>query len=208
MSNIFFVSDTHFGHAATIFKFKLEDGTPMRPFASVEEMDEFMVTEWNKIVKPQDKVYHLGDVAMRRQHIATVGRCNGHKRLVRGNHDIEDDKYYRPWFDAIYGSRVLDGMIFTHIPIHPDSIGMGKTNVHGHVHNNIPALHYGPNYLNISVEVTGYRPLALEEVKQRIRDQRAESQRLIEANLKRLGVTRVWTDEELRSPVPEKTFQL
>jgi calcineurin-like phosphoesterase family protein len=217
MANIFFGSDPHFGHA-NMMKFIVHaldcpkrlpglnegateascDCPKMRPFASVEEMDEFMVQEHNKIVRPPDKFYCLGDVAIGKNHIKTIGRLNGHKRLVRGNHDIFPDKYYTPFFESIYGSRVFEDMILTHIPIHPESLKQKWTNVHGHVHNNVPALHFGVKYLNISVEVTDYRPLAIEEVRQRIRDQKAENQRLVEANLARLGVKRLWTDEELR----------
>jgi hypothetical protein len=39
MANIFVISDTHFGHSG-IITFKKEDGSPLRNFESVEEMDE------------------------------------------------------------------------------------------------------------------------------------------------------------------------
>lgn len=143
----------------------------MRPWTDPLEMDEFLVSEWNKVVRPKDKVYHLGDVAMRRKDIATVGRCNGHKRLVRGNHDDFPTKYYLPFFEEIYGVRVFEDMIFSHMPLEIQSIKRKWTNVHGHVHNNVPDMHLGPKYLNVSVEVTGYRPLSFEEVRARIRAQ-------------------------------------
>lgn len=180
----------------------------MRDFPSVEEMDEFMVQEHNKVVKPADKFYCLGDVAMSKKHILTMLRCNGHKRLVRGNHDIFPLKYYvgddkhPAVFEEVYGTRVFEDMILSHIPIHPESLKDRWTNVHGHVHSNVPALHFGVKYLNVSVEVTGFRPLAIEEVRQRIKDQKTENQRLVEENLKRLGVKRLWTDEELRAERP------
>ena len=41
MKNIFFISDTHFGHA-NMLKFINYDGTRMRPFNSIEEVDELM----------------------------------------------------------------------------------------------------------------------------------------------------------------------
>ncbi len=54
--NIFFTSDTHFGHKDIIDYYK-------RPYASVEEMDAALEKNWNETVKPNDKVYHLGDFA-------------------------------------------------------------------------------------------------------------------------------------------------
>ena len=166
MANIFIVSDTHFGHA-NILSFRNADGSPVRAFETGEEMDEHMVDRWNSVVRPQDHVYHLGDVAMRREHLPTVGRCNGHKRLVRGNHDIFKTKDYLKYFDEIYATRVLDGMIFTHIPIHPESLGRFSVNVHGHVHGQ-PQGHYGPKYYNVSVEAMDYTPISLEDLKVQI----------------------------------------
>jgi calcineurin-like phosphoesterase family protein len=166
VANVFVVSDTHFGHA-NILTFLQPDGTHLRSFSCVEEMDQHMIDRWNSVVRPQDHVYHLGDVAMKKQSIHTVKRCNGHKRLVRGNHDIFRTKEYLPFFDEIYGIRVLDGMIFTHIPIHPESLGRFKANIHGHVHA-LPQLHYGPKYYNVSVEAIDYTPVPLEELKKRI----------------------------------------
>lgn len=175
MANIFFISDTHWGHA-NILNFARPDGTRLRPeFKDVDEMNEAMVDRWNAIVRPQDKVYHLGDVAMKYPALVHVRRCNGHKRLVRGNHDEEDLKdYIEAGFEEVYGTRVFDDMILSHIPIHPDSIKKEWTNVHGHVHNNASPLHLGPKYFNVCVEYTEYRPLALEEVRQRIKAQQKE----------------------------------
>lgn len=174
MANIFLISDTHFGHAK-ILTFEKPDGTLMRPeFSCVEEMDEFMVQEWNKVVYPSDKVYHLGDVAMYKRDLPIMARLNGHKRLVRGNHDDHPMKLYTPYFDEIYGSRILHDLMLSHIPLHPESVKKNYWCVHGHVHNNVPQGHFGPRFYNVSVEHTGYRPLALEDVRQRCRKQAAD----------------------------------
>jgi len=62
MPSVFLVSDTHFGHAG-VCRFTRNDGvTKLRPWDNAEEMDEAMVAAWNERVKPNDKVYHLGDV--------------------------------------------------------------------------------------------------------------------------------------------------
>ena len=102
MANKFVISDTHFGHTNSWEKFKLPDGSPLRPFTSNEEMDETMIERWNAKVKPEDTVYHLGDVVINRKHLHLCNRLNGKKRLIRGNHDIFKDKdYYEAGFIAL-----------------------------------------------------------------------------------------------------------
>ena len=153
---IFLISDTHFGHANIIQYCE-------RPFADEHEMDEIMVERWNTVVRPCDHVYHLGDVAMRRQAMDVIlPRLNGHLRLVRGNHDIFRTKDYLKYFDEIYGIRVLDNWLMTHIPVHPESLGRFKGNLHGHIHNNSS---YPGAYINLSVEQINYTPVALETIK-------------------------------------------
>ena len=152
---LFVTSDTHFGHENII-------AYCSRPFSNAEEMDEAIIERWNRRVRPCDHVYHLGDVAMRKPHLSRMARLNGHHRLVRGNHDIFRTKDYLAFFDEIYGVRVLDNMLLSHIPVHHESLGRFRANVHGHVH----ASRALPKpYLNVCVEVTDYTPVALEEVK-------------------------------------------
>ena len=61
MNNIFFTSDQHFGHKGMVH-FTRKDGTKLRPYDSVESMNESLVENYNKVVKPGDIVYFLGDV--------------------------------------------------------------------------------------------------------------------------------------------------
>lgn len=159
---LWIISDTHFTHA-NFLNFTDAAGNQIRPFSSVQEMDDCMVTRWNETVRPGDHVYHLGDVAMRREHLAIVKQLHGKKRLVRGNHDIFKTKdYLSCGFQEIYGVRVLHDMIFSHIPLHPLSLGRFLGNVHGHLHDKPSP---PGKYLNVSVEQTLYRPLSLEEVR-------------------------------------------
>jgi calcineurin-like phosphoesterase family protein len=187
MSNRFVISDTHFGHTNSWEKFKLPNGDPLRPFTSTEEMDETMVERWNAVVRPQDTVYHLGDVVINRKSLHHVKRLNGKKRLVRGNHDIFKDADYREvGFESLYGVRVfVDKFILSHIPLHPESVTERfKVNVHGHLHANevmrtrtnmVHGYMTGlvtepdPRYLCVSVEHTDYRPLSFDEVEARIK---------------------------------------
>lgn len=167
MADIFIISDTHFGHENTCTKFKRKDGSPLRPFANAEEMDAVMIERWNAIVKPQDKIYHLGDVVINKKFLPILAQLNGHKRLVRGNHDIHKTAMYLEYFEDIYGVRVFDDMVLSHVPLLRDSITQRfNCNVHGHLHAN--DIQDGA-YLNVSVEHTNYAPLHIEEVRQRIK---------------------------------------
>jgi calcineurin-like phosphoesterase family protein len=173
MSNIFLISDTHFGHQNTCTLFKRADGSPLRPFSDADEMNEIMVDRWNSTVKPSDKVYHLGDVVINRKYLDVMGRLNGTKVLIKGNHDIFKLKYYLEYFKDIRSCHVLNGMIFTHIPIHKSSLARFGSNVHGHLHATrvMDGDHIDSDYYCVSVENINYTPISLEDLSKCIKEQ-------------------------------------
>ena len=63
-------------------------------FKSAQEMNELIIQRWNETISVSDHVYHLGDVAMNPGFLSLIPALNGHKRLVRGNHDIFKTKKY------------------------------------------------------------------------------------------------------------------
>lgn len=167
MADCFFISDTHFGHEGPCkFLNKAGDGK-MRPFDCAEEMDEVIIARWNAVVKPSDRVYVLGDVAMKRKDISTIDRCLGRKVLIRGNHDIFNMSDYTPYFDDIRGVHVMPSReaILSHVPLHQDSVTRFKTNIHGHLHDGYID---DVMYFNVCVEHTNYAPISWEEIKQKI----------------------------------------
>lgn len=214
LAEIWFSSDHHFRHENTWRKFKkpcetckgkkiVSDSpwsdepdtcpdcngagqTPLRPFQSTKEMDQRMIEEHNKLVKPSDHWYCLGDISMMRPRFVReqVTAMNGHKRLIRGNHDIFKSKeYMEVGFEELYGMRYIDGICFTHFPIHPRSVGRYAGVVHGHIHdgpNLPPAVWVVPEsgekivcpYLNITVEHTDYKPLSLDQIKTTLKELR------------------------------------
>lgn len=172
MSNIFLISDTHFGHKG-VCEFLNDDGSKLRPFDSVDEMDEILVQNWNSVVKPLDKVFHLGDVVINRKSLKTLSRLNGEKVLIKGNHDIFRINEYLEYFKDVRGTHKLDSYILSHIPIHPDSIARWASgNIHGHLHsNNVKKIDeykqevIDDRYICVSVEQINYTPIAYEELK-------------------------------------------
>jgi calcineurin-like phosphoesterase family protein len=179
--NRFVISDHHLGHTNSWEKFKLEDGSPLRPFTSNEEMNETMIERHNTKVKEQDTVYFLGDVVINKKYLELVKRMNGRKILVRGNHDIfKDEEYREVGFEQLHGVRVfVDKFILSHIPLHPDCVTERfRVNVHGHLHaNQVMSWQVidedivykpDPRYFCACVEQTDFTPLHFDEVEQRI----------------------------------------
>ena len=182
MPAVWLVSDTHFGHEKTCTVFKRADGTPLRPFASAEEMDETMVARWNERVRPNDKVYHLGDVVINRKSLKILERLNGDKVLIKGNHDIFKLEDYTRYFRDIRAYHVMNGLILSHVPVHEDSLGRFGCNIHGHLHYQRVLVNYGhklngwptiidPRYWCACVEHTDYAPILFEDAVKRIREQ-------------------------------------
>lgn len=187
MTNRFFISDTHFGHA-NMLVFTNFDGSQLRTFDSVEAMDEHMIDRWNAVVKDEDTVYHCGDVVIAKRHLQTISRLKGKKRLIRGNHDIFTTKQYiEAGFKEIRGVHVMDDFILSHIPLHPDCITKRfKANVHGHLHGNRVRMPRGVDvrtgeilfsdkvdsrYFSVCVEQIDYTPMEYADVLENIRRQ-------------------------------------
>ena len=82
LQNIFFVSDTHFGHT-NIMKYC------NRPFTSIEEHDRTIIERWNEKVGSDDIIFHLGDFAFasEKRIKEILEQLNGKKYLIFGNHD-------------------------------------------------------------------------------------------------------------------------
>jgi calcineurin-like phosphoesterase family protein len=167
----FFISDTHFGHK----KILLLDPEQGKRWGNIEERDEEMVKLWNATVTPSDEVFHLGDLAfMARSRLRPLmGRLNGRKFLLMGNHDKYPASYYSEFFKVLRQPYPWRGRVaLTHAPIHPMCLGgRWHTNIHGHTHKNIVRrggfggrAFKDPRYVNVAVEQTEFRPIHADEV--------------------------------------------
>lgn len=169
MPSIFIISDTHFGHTG-VCKFLRSDGTKLRPWTDPNEMDEFLVKSWNERVKPNDKVYHLGDVVINRKALSILDRLNGDKVLIKGNHDIFKLEEYSKYFRDIRAYHVMNGLILSHIPIHENGLYRFGTNIHGHLHDKRVTKDetVDNRYFNVSVECIDWTPILFEDLLKRI----------------------------------------
>jgi calcineurin-like phosphoesterase family protein len=166
MGDIWFISDTHFNHL-NFLRFQDDNKKYIRPFKSVEEMNETIIDRWNSVVKSGDKVYHLGDVYFGNKEDATkiFQRLNGKKRLIVGNHDNILEIVSLKLFQKIQMWRMFPeyGILLTHVPVHESTLTPKKLiNIHGHIHQNKTPI--GP-YYNVSVEVQNYTPIHLDQIR-------------------------------------------
>ena len=109
MPDVFFCADNHFSHS-NIIKYCL------RPFATVDEMDEVLIQNWNSVVKQGDIVYFLGDFAFRNveKALAIRKRLRGNIFFIEGNHDAAARKIKETfgWFKPVAMVKVGEQQIF------------------------------------------------------------------------------------------------
>ena len=170
---IYFISDTHIGHAAIIRLCK-------RPFATVEEMDEVLVANWNARVGNGDTVYFLGDLFFKAsaEHVREVlAALKGKKHLVIGNHECSwmTPELLEEHFLSV--NHFLDistcghHFYMCHYPILDWGGKKDSFMLHGHIHGNRnadywPLIQKRDRVLNASVEVNGYAPVTFEELQE------------------------------------------
>ena len=169
-SNTFFISDTHFNHDKE-FLYK------PRGFSSVEEMNEVIIENWNKVVAPNDTVYHLGDIVLSdiEQGIDIIYRLSGKIRLAIGNHDTENKlarfKALGLFDDIQFGYRINyhhKKFLLTHYPQLTGNFDSSKTySLHGHTHAVSAFCEYDMMY-SVGCDAHNCQPVAFEEVIQDI----------------------------------------
>jgi calcineurin-like phosphoesterase family protein len=172
---IFFTSDTHFGHQNII-------DFCDRPWRTADEMNEALIERWNRLVGPNDTIYHLGDFAMkiRDDEIrAIVRRLNGHKILILGNHDertiARKSSAFKgdDLFEAIYPGvhEVMIGkqrIVLCHYSMEAwNQQHRGSYHLYGHSHGTLPERSDRLSF-DAGVDPNGYFPVSYDEVVERM----------------------------------------
>ncbi len=155
----FFTADTHFGHGAARALYR-------RPFATVAAMDAAMVARWNAVVGPQDRVYHLGDFAVRHPDPGAVLRAlQGEKHLVTGNNDPDGVQRLPCWASVQpYVETLVDGvaLVLCHYAFRTwAGMGKGAWNLHGHSHGRLKPL---PRQADVGVDAWDFAPVGLARI--------------------------------------------
>lgn len=170
--NIWFTSDTHYNHKNIAGKeiSRWTDG--FRNFASVQQMNEALITNINKYVKEDDTLYHLGDFAFGDAKVIREFRnsliCKN-IHLILGNHDqeIEDSEELQELFTSVgyvytgyVGKQQFHLSHYSH-RVWPKS-HRGTIHLYGHSHGSIPD--YGKS-MDVGVDThKDFRPYHINEI--------------------------------------------
>jgi calcineurin-like phosphoesterase family protein len=140
----YFFSDPHWGHKNIISLSK-------RPFATIEEMNEAFIENYNRTVPKDGTVIWTGDCFFLGKPRAKeiMDRLHGIKLLVRGNHDMKPVDMYKIGFTLVCESMEMmiagERVKISHFPYKPQFTLWQKflKLIRG------PKRHYDLRYLNL-----------------------------------------------------------
>lgn len=143
----YYISDLHFYHDA------LNRNMDCRGFRDEQDMNEYMITQWNRRVRKNDEVVVLGDLSMEKWEKTkeVVDQLKGKIYLIQGNHDyfIKDKTFdasrfawVRPYAEMHDNGRKV---VLSHYPVfcyngqnRLSKHGNPKTfMLYGHVHDTL-----------------------------------------------------------------------
>ena len=150
----FFVGDEHYRHAKII---EYCD----RPFDSVEEMDETIISRNNELVRPNDTVVHAGDFTLAPEHVARrfIERLNGEHIFIKGSHDRWLPDGHQTRLELKIGKTWV---IVDHycLRVWPRS-HYNTWHVYGHSHGKLPPI--GKSW-DVGVDNNDFYPLSFEQL--------------------------------------------
>lgn len=158
---IWFTSDHHFNHSNII-------SYCSRPFASLSEMNERIIEEWNSRVSSSDTVYVVGDffLGLTQDGIEIGKSLTGTKILVKGNHDRSARDYLSAGFVSVSNRLSLNlesgySVMLRHVPLLDQDLGAHDFQIHGHHHKG-PTL--SGRHINVCVDLWNFRPVQEKEI--------------------------------------------
>lgn len=199
MSNIWFVSDTHYSHKNLCLGVsEWDDKTKScRNFQTLEEMNELIVSNINKYVKEDDILYHLGDWSFGGiENIWKFRKLINCKNiyLVPGNHDhhIKSNKILPNCIIRTFNLNSKDvftevlpeltkitidkkEVILCHFPLEEwENMDRGSIHLHGHSHHtkDYTDLNMYTKRMDVGMDWEEFRPYIWEEIKEIMKERK------------------------------------
>lgn len=166
---IWFTGCTHYGHKNII---KLSN----RPFSDIEQHDDILINNYNKLVSSDDTCYFLGDFAWNQSfenYKRLFSRLNGKKFFVLGNHDNRQNiikcKKEGLLIDVFENKTIQignDKIYLSHFPHREwNCFYHNSYHLYSHCHGNIEDYKQSTD---IGVDCWEYEPVEWSEVKEYI----------------------------------------
>lgn len=166
---LWFTSDLHLGHK-NIIKYS------NRPFNSVEEMDESLINNLNKLVKSDDTLWFLGDFCFSNDNQLLNYRkrinCNT-INIVLGNHDKVKYASFKDNFNIVCNFYELkikeynldtDLVVLCHYALKVwNRSHHGTWHLYGHSHGSLPDDPTSKSF-DCGVDCFNYKPINILEV--------------------------------------------
>lgn len=164
MSKNWYTADPHFGHKGIM---KHCD----RPFDSVSQMDAAIIDNYNQKVKPNDRLFILGDFCWGNNPTEYSQRINCKNiTLVHGNHDPAGVTKSEVWERSVQYLEVKDSghhLVLFHYPILEwNGWFRGSWHLYGHVHGTHAKKEEGSRRLDIGVDVHNFQPLDIKDIRE------------------------------------------
>lgn len=163
----YFTADQHYFHGRIIEYCK-------RPIKSMKQMHQLMVANHNEIVKEEDTVWHIGDVAMLSSEYAgklkrIFDKLNGTHHLVLGNHDeFKPFNYINVGFTSVHTAMWFERQGYKFLLAHDPATYVAADDstilLHGHVHNMWKHLLPDNRIINVGVDVWNFKPISLNKI--------------------------------------------
>lgn len=156
MSKTFITSDLHLNHTNIIDYCD-------RPFTSVQKMNKILIDNWNNIINKEDKVYFLGDLcfsAKRKNMKYWLNKLNGEIIFIKGNHDKSTNIEFN---QTIILNHKGHELLLIHNYFEAPYNWKGWI-ISGHSHNKAPYIDRRKRKINVSVDVTNFKPVNIDEI--------------------------------------------
>ena len=190
MADIWFTSDLHFMHNKEFLY-------GPRGFSNEREMSEALVENWNSVVKPEDIVYDLGDLALSdvQEAVKYIKKLNGKHYCLIGNHDTRKKieyiyDYCRDKVDFLgFAEQMKYGkshFFLCHYPTNTSNFDDKKfsqhlINLHGHTHQQKNWIYVdNPFIYHVGADSHNNTPVHIDEVLADIRNRYNAQEQLYE----------------------------
>ena len=142
-----------------------------RPFSSIKDMEEKLISNWNSVVDNRDIVYNIGDLAFwprkcSRDYCRVLKQLKGRHVLILGNHDkLYPFEYIKYGVESVHTSLILrDKILLAHDPAIATVMPHNMIMLCGHLHELFSELKRAKHVINAGCDLYDYTPVEMTKL--------------------------------------------